>query len=97
MFRTYYAVCHGSAGWGGPSAEALKKAPADLTRLSRENGGAFPRTVVLNTIQGAGILDAHGSRDMPIWGVSFRALGDDSMVKLRVANLTAFIESLLRK
>ena len=57
----------------------------------------FPEPLVLNTIQGAGILDAHVLRDMPIWGVSFLALGDDSMVKLRVANLTAFIESLLRK
>ncbi len=98
MFRAYCAVCHGSDGrGGGPAAEALKKAPADLTQLSRRNGGIFPRTMVLNTIQGADVLVAHGSRDMPIWGVSFRVLGDDSMVKLRVANLTAFIESLQRK
>jgi mono/diheme cytochrome c family protein len=98
MFRAYCAVCHGSDGrGGGPAAEALKKAPADLTQLSRRNGGTFPRTMVLNTIQGADVLVAHGSRDMPFWGVSFRVLGDDSMVKLRVANLTAFIESLQRK
>jgi mono/diheme cytochrome c family protein len=98
MFRAYCAVCHGSDGrGGGPTAEALRKAPADLTQLSRRSGGTFPRTMVLNTIQGASILAAHGSRDMPIWGVSFRALGDDSMVKLRVANLTDFIESLQRK
>jgi mono/diheme cytochrome c family protein len=98
MFRAYCAACHGPDGrGGGPAAEALRKAPADLTQLRRRNGGAFPRTMVLNTIQGADILAAHGSRDMPIWGVSFRALGDDSMVKLRVANLTAFIESLQRK
>jgi len=98
MFRAYCAVCHGSDGrGGGPAAEALRKAPADLTQMSRRNGGALPRTMVLNTIQGASTLAAHGSRDMPIWGVSFRALGDDSMVKLRVVSLTDFIESIQRK
>lgn len=95
MFRAYCAVCHGSNGrGGGPAAEALRKAPADLTQLSRRNGGTFPRTMVLSTIQGTDALAAHGPRDMPIWGVSFRALGDDSMVKLRVASLTDFIEAL---
>jgi len=98
MFRTYCAVCHGSDGrGGGPAAEALRKAPADLTQLSRRNGGKFPRTMVVNTIQGTDVMASHGSRDMPMWGVSFRVLGDDSTVKLRVANLTAFIESLQRQ
>jgi mono/diheme cytochrome c family protein len=98
MFRAYCAVCHGSDGrGGGPAAEALRKVPADLTQLNRRNGGKFPRTMVVNTIQGTDVLASHGSRDMPIWGVSFRVLGDDSMVKLRVANLTAFIESLQRQ
>jgi mono/diheme cytochrome c family protein len=98
MFRAYCAVCHGPDGrGGGPAAEALRKAPADLTQLSRRNGGTFPRTMVGNMIQGTDILASHGSREMPIWGVSFRVLGDDSMVKLRVANLTAYIESLQRK
>jgi mono/diheme cytochrome c family protein len=98
MFRAYCAVCHGSDGrGGGPAAEALRKVPADLTQLSRRNGGTFPRTMVVNTIQGAAILAAHGSRDMPIWGVSFRVLGDNAFAKIRVANLTAFIESFQRK
>jgi len=98
MFRAYCAVCHGSDGrGGGPAAEALRKVPADLTQLSRQNGGKFPRTMVVNTIQGTDVMASHGSRDMPMWGVSFRVLGDDSTVKLRVANLTAFIESLQRQ
>jgi len=98
MFRAYCAVCHGPEGrGGGPAAEALRKAPADLTQLSRRNGGTFPRTMVVNMIQGADVVASHGSRDMPIWGVSFRVLGDDAFAKLRVANLTTFIESLQRK
>ena len=53
--------------------------------------------MVVNMIQGADVVASHGSRDMPIWGVSFRVLGDDAFAKLRVANLTTFIESLQRK
>ena len=34
------AVCHGLEGRGdGPLGDVLMKRPADLTRLSRENGG----------------------------------------------------------
>ena len=98
MFRAYCAVCHGSdAIGGGPAADALKKRPADLTQLSRKNGGKFPEFRVTQVIQGYGVEAAHGSRDMPIWGNVFRTLGDQSTVKLRVANLTAYVESLQRK
>jgi len=43
------------------------------------------------------VVAAHGSRDMPIWGKVFRTLGDDAMVRLRVENLTHYIESFQRK
>ena len=98
MFRAYCAVCHGTdATGGGPAAAALKKAPADLTQLSRKNGGKFPKLRVENVIQGADVVASHGSRDMPIWGVVFRSLGADFTVKLRVENLSNYIESLQRK
>jgi mono/diheme cytochrome c family protein len=98
MFRAYCAVCHGSdAIGGGPAAGALRKRAADLTQLSRKNGGKFPEFRVTQVIQGYGVEAAHGSRDMPIWGNVFRTLGDQSTVKLRVANLTAYLESLQRK
>jgi mono/diheme cytochrome c family protein len=98
MFRAYCAVCHGTDGaGGGPAASALKKAPADLTQLSRKNGGKFPKLRVENVIQGADVVASHGSRDMPIWGVVFRSLGADFTVKLRVENLSNYIESLQRK
>jgi mono/diheme cytochrome c family protein len=95
MFRAYCAVCHGMDGrGGGPAAPSLKKQPADLTQLSRKNQGKFPVFRVANVIQGYGFGGAHGSRDMPVWGVVFRTLGDESTVKLRVDNLTAYIDSL---
>lgn len=97
MFRAYCSVCHGRGGQGdGPAASALKKLPADLTQLSRKNYGKFPAYHVANVIQGADVTAAHGSRDMPIWGNVFRTLGQDT-VKLRVDNLTAYIQSLQRQ
>jgi mono/diheme cytochrome c family protein len=98
MFRAYCAVCHGAnAEGGGPAASALKKRPADLTQLSRKNNGKYPTLRVEHMIQGNDTVAAHGSRDMPIWGTVFRSMGDDAMVRLRVENLTNYLESLQRK
>lgn len=98
MFRAYCAVCHGVDGrGGGPAADSLQKRPADLTQLSRKNGGKFPAVRVGHVIQGDDVLAAHGSRDMPIWGSVFRTLGDRATVKLRVENLTAYLESVQRQ
>ena len=102
MFKTYCAACHGQSGTGnGPAASALKKQPADLTQLSKKNGGKFPALRVGQYIEGQETLAAHGSRDMPIWGDLFRALGPvgggDAQAKLRIHNLTDYVESLQAK
>jgi hypothetical protein len=34
---------------------------------------------------------------MPIWGNVFRTLGDPATVKLRIDNLTSYVESLQRQ
>jgi mono/diheme cytochrome c family protein len=97
MFRAYCAVCHGTGGLGnGPAASALRKRPADLTQLTRKNNGKFPVYRVANVIQGVDISAAHGSRDMPVWGTVFRSLRPDT-VKLRIDNLTNYVESLQRR
>jgi len=98
MFRAYCAVCHGTDGrGGGPAADSLKKRPADLTQLSTKNNGKFPTVHVETLIRGFGGVEAHGSRDMPIWGSVFRTLGDEGTVKLRIQNLAAYLESLQRR
>lgn len=52
-FASYCAACHGVSGRGdGPLAAELEKRPADLTRLARRNGGAFPTTKVMAKIWG---------------------------------------------
>jgi len=52
-------------------ASELKTKPADLTQLSATHGGKFPRKYVYDTITGASVAKAHGTREMPIWGQVF--------------------------
>ncbi|HUK25635.1 MAG TPA: c-type cytochrome [Terriglobales bacterium] len=100
MFKTYCAVCHGTDGSGnGPAAESLKTPPANLTMLSKNNGGKFPAMKVMSTIRGESDVTAHGTREMPVWGHLFWTVsgGHESEVQQRVANLTKYIESLQAK
>ena len=97
MFKTYCASCHGVDGKGhGPAADALKIAPADLTVLKQKNAGKFPSGRVIRVVDGADVVTAHGSSDMPTWGPIFQSLdpGNAALGKLRIANLTKYIESM---
>lgn len=97
MFVSYCSPCHGKEGRGdGPAAAALKRAPADLTKISARNGGTFPDTRVKRYIEGADEVEAHGTRDMPMWGPLFRALssGDRSAAALRVQALADYLRRL---
>jgi mono/diheme cytochrome c family protein len=68
------AVCHGRSGKGdGGAIDVLKKAPTDLTILSKKNGGVFPVDRVYAVIDGREVVMGHGDRDMPIWGSSYKA------------------------
>ena len=98
MFTAYCAVCHGPDGKGkGPAAPALKKEPANLTQLSKKNGGQFPAIKVSLFIKGNDVVAAHGSRDMPIWGRIFWEMDGERIANLRIHNLTTYIESLQEK
>jgi mono/diheme cytochrome c family protein len=100
MFIAYCAACHGADATGkGPAAPALKKAPADLTTLAARNNGVFPQLHVSRFIKGDEVVEAHGSRDMPIWGMVFDSMHphQDSLVLMRIANLTAYIQGVQKK
>ena len=96
MFANYCASCHGPDAKGnGPAAVALKNAPPDLTRLAAKNQGVYPEFEVTRAIE-ANDAAAHGSQEMPIWGGVFKSLsgGSEPLVRLRIANLTAYIKSI---
>jgi mono/diheme cytochrome c family protein len=102
MFRQYCAPCHGMDAKGdGPVADTLKKKPADLTLLSKNNGGKFPYDEVYNMISGKEVIASHGTREMPIWGLVFAqrnmpgAAGrTPAQVKHRIDTIIAYIESV---
>lgn len=99
MFDAYCASCHGLSGKGdGPAAPALKTKPTDLTLLARQNGGTFPAMRVMSSIQDV-TQNVHGSKDMPVWGPIFSSVGNATpgIVKMRISNLTKYIESLQAK
>ena len=100
MYRAYCAACHGTDGKGdGPASEALKSRPLDLTNLAKRNGGKFPELRVFGAINGDLHITAHGSKDMPTWGVVFGQMDgtDVARVNLRIRNLTKYIESFQAK
>jgi mono/diheme cytochrome c family protein len=96
-FNAYCSPCHGRDATGnGPVASALKTRPSDLTRLAKRAGGAYPSARVQAFITNGGAnIAAHGSSEMPVWGPTFLALEpSDTLVKIRIANVVAYVESL---
>ena len=103
-FEARCASCHGRDGKGqGPIADLLRKAPPDLTALSRGNGGIFPISRVYDSIVGDDVK-AHGSRDMPVWGQVYRLRAGEhyvdtyydpeAYVRVRVLALVEYISRL---
>jgi mono/diheme cytochrome c family protein len=98
LYTLRCASCHGEDGKGdGPAAAALKNPPANLTQISKKNGGTFPRAQVMQFIDGERPVPAHGPRHMPVWGEVFRREKADSEARMRVMALTSFIESIQEK
>ncbi len=105
IFINNCATCHGEGGKGnGPMAEQLIKVPSDLTLLSKSNGGSFPEIEVYQLLDGRRVVVTdegreavtfHGSKDMPIWGDTFRIIeGDDGAVDELISNLLEYLESI---
>jgi len=100
MYANYCAACHGANGKGdGPVASALKKQPADLTLLSRNNGGRFPVAHVKSIIQFGTDVPSHGNSEMPVWGPFLGKMDhvDSSSRPLRISNLSRYLETIQAK
>jgi len=97
LFQFYCAPCHGRDGrGGGPVAAVLKTPPADLTKIAERRAGTFPRADIVGFVsEGPALIPAHGTIDMPVWGPIFRGLDrSDALVKVRIANVVTYIESI---
>ena len=96
IYKAYCAACHGADGKGkGPAAEALRNTPTDLTAIAKNNKGAFPRATIEEVLQNGTKWKAHGSKEMPIWGLLFLAVdANDRMAYAHVHNLVTYLESI---
>jgi mono/diheme cytochrome c family protein len=100
MYMHYCAACHGANGKGlGPSADALKTPPSDLTTLSKRHDGKFPYEYVTSVLQFGTRIVAHGSSDMPIWGPIFGSMENynEAAVKERIRKLCEYLASIQEK
>lgn len=97
------ASCHGVSGKGdGALRGHLVKAPSNLTTLAKRNGGVFPSQQVRETIDGrtASEIGPHGTREMPIWGLVYRAEGGQPAVfhvRNRIDSLVDFLARIQEK
>lgn len=97
LFRAHCAGCHGVEGKGdGPAASALKKKPANLTVLTKNNGGKFPTERVRKFILGdEPTMTSHGSREMPVWGPIFHEIeNDQDLGNVRLQNLMKYLQTI---
>ena len=103
MYVNFCAPCHGADGKGqGPVAAALKQQPANLTLLSKKNGGNFPEAHVVSVLQFGSANPAHGTAQMPVWGPTLGRMNPASMPQsdarsLRINNLVLYLRSLQEK
>ena len=102
LYGEICAVCHGAEAKGdGPAAPALRTAPPDLTVLAIKNGGEYPFQEVQRAISGENEIVAHGTRQMPIWGLAFSEVRPDrkpaqrwAFARLRIYDLATYLETI---
>ncbi len=100
LYRMHCAACHGSDARGdGPVAQELRTRPSDLTLL-RDETGAFPAERARRFIDGRELLGGHGSREMPIWGLTFQQRSrpgeQEEEVAGRIDDLVRYLHSIQR-
>lgn len=99
------ASCHGEDGKGAGFLTRVFQGvePGDLTQLAAKNGGSFPVERVFEIIDGREEVDAHGPRDMPVWGerymkASLSVFGPDEyyelVVRNRIYGLVHYLQSI---
>lgn len=98
-YMTYCASCHGRDGKGeGPVAEVLTTEPADLTQLRAESDGGYEVDSVYAYIDGRADIQAHGTREMPVWGNVWGEVSGEPVpqeeVDQRIRELVEYIRTI---
>lgn len=102
QYQEYCAACHGQDATGaGPVAAELRVPPPDLTRIAERRGGEFPLAELSQVIDGTRRIDAHGTREMPVWGEAFAAESAEEprqreLVRGKILMLLVYLESIQR-
>lgn len=98
LYKAYCVSCHGTAGMGdGAVAASLKVEVPDLTRIAARRSGIFPAEQVRRIIDGRTMIPPHGTREMPVWGTSFRlAAAGDQLSEQRANSLVGLLVEYLR-
>lgn len=103
------SACHGATGKGDGfyATRILKniiKMP-DVTELSKKNNSVFPFARVYEIIDGRQQVEAHGPKDMPIWGKNFSAEASyvnpyynaEAVARAKILALTEYVYRLQAK
>ena len=104
-FLNSCASCHGVDGKGAGFLTRLFRGvdPGDLTQLAAEDGGTFPLDRVFRVIDGREEVEAHGPRQMPVWGDRYmgRTMSEwgpdelnDRRVENRIYALAHYLQSI---
>lgn len=102
-YRANCARCHGAEGKGAVPAMRHTRGytAVDLTELSRDHNGRFPRQQVYDAIDGRKRFPAHLVGDMPVWGLKFRggpqSPEEEKKISAKIQALVDYIETLQEK
>ena len=99
LYVEHCAACHGIKGDGhGPLEHELSKPAADLRLLSRKYGNPLPDDQIARFLDGRADVQAHGPRDMPVWGWEMwrnpEGKGHPEQVSEPVAQIVRYLQSL---
>ena len=100
MYGSYCAPCHGVDGKGnGRLSASLKRTPANLTLLSKNNGGVYPATHVIGVLGHGTSLSGHDQSGMPSWASALGNIDQSNKLDapLRISNLSKYLETLQTK
>ena len=101
LYLTDCARCHGADGKG--DVPGMMAVPGyrhvDLTQLSKDNDGKFPRQQVFDVIDGRKRILPHFIGDMPVWGLKYQQDAQpgpetEKTIKQKISALVGYIESI---